>query len=67
MVWSDVQVVQIIGRVHRIGQKETVHVFKLMAVLTTDIHMSNLARSKSVMLSSLLTKAPDDSKFSMVY
>ena len=38
-----------------------------MAVLTTDIHMSNLARSKSVMLSSLLTKAPDDSKFSMIY
>jgi hypothetical protein len=49
-------VVQIIGRAHRYGQERTVHVYKLLAVGTTDVIMASLAKDKDVMLQALVTK-----------
>ncbi len=55
-VWSQQSVVQIIGRAHRYGQERTVHVYKLLAVGTTDVIMASLARDKDVMLQALVTR-----------
>jgi len=55
-VWSQQSVVQIIGRAHRYGQERTVHVYKLLAVGTTDVIMASLAKDKDVMLQALVTK-----------
>ncbi len=48
--------VQIIGRAHRYGQEQIVHVYKLLAVGTTDVIMASLAKDKDVMLQALVTK-----------
>ena len=54
--WSQQSVVQIIGRAHRYGQKRIVHVYRLLAVGTTDVIMASLAKDKDVMLQALVTK-----------
>ncbi|KAM6491331.1 P-loop containing nucleoside triphosphate hydrolase protein [Amanita muscaria] len=56
MVWSDQATIQIIGRAHRLGQEKPVHVYHLLAVGTTDVIISSMAREKNDMLKALLTR-----------
>ncbi|KAM6488893.1 P-loop containing nucleoside triphosphate hydrolase protein [Amanita muscaria] len=56
MVWSDQATVQIIGRAHRLGQTRPVHVYHLLAIGTTDVIISSMAREKNDMLQALLTR-----------
>lgn len=60
-MWSDVHTVQIIGRVHRLGQKNTVRVYRITALKTTDVVMSSMAREKNEMLEALVSTAPNES------
>ncbi|KAM6488891.1 P-loop containing nucleoside triphosphate hydrolase protein [Amanita muscaria] len=56
MVWSDQAKVQIVGRAHRLGQTRPVHVYHLLAIGTTDVIISSMAREKDEMLQALLTR-----------
>ena len=56
MVWSDQATVQIVGRAHRLGQTRPVYVYHLLAVGTTDVIISSMAREKNDMLQALLTR-----------
>jgi SNF2 family DNA or RNA helicase len=56
-VWSDQATTQIIGRAHRFGQRKKVHVYQILAVGTTDVIITSLAREKNAMLQALLSKS----------
>ncbi|KAF9494556.1 hypothetical protein BDN71DRAFT_1507539 [Pleurotus eryngii] len=55
-IWSQVGVEQIIRRSARLMQDKPVHIYYLIALQTTDVLMSTLAREKGEMLETLLTK-----------
>ncbi|KAF4598990.1 hypothetical protein EYR40_006078 [Pleurotus pulmonarius] len=55
-IWSQVGTEQIIGRSARLTQEHPVHVYHLVALGTTDVLMSTMAREKGEMLRTLFTK-----------
>ncbi|KAJ8474911.1 hypothetical protein ONZ45_g15788 [Pleurotus djamor] len=58
--WSQVGVEQIIGRCARLTQEKPVHIYYLLALQTTDVLMTTLAREKGEMLDTLLTRGGNE-------
>jgi SNF2 family DNA or RNA helicase len=56
--WSQVLANQITGRAHRRGQTKTVKVFHIVALYTTDVLMSEVARAKGEMLMAFVARQP---------
>lgn len=54
--WSEVLVEQIIGRAWRRGQEKTVRVYNMIALGTTDVMMSAMAKTKGDMLRAFVMK-----------
>ncbi|KDQ27212.1 hypothetical protein PLEOSDRAFT_1106091 [Pleurotus ostreatus PC15] len=60
MIWSQVGTEQIIGRAARLTQENAVHVYHLVALGTTDVLMSTMAREKGEMLATLFSKEKNE-------
>jgi len=58
--WSQVLANQITGRAHRRGQTKAVKAFQMIALHTTDVLMSEVARAKGEMLQAFVAREPGE-------
>jgi SNF2 family DNA or RNA helicase len=61
-MWSQIPLDQFVGRAHRIGQEDIVHLFVMVGMETVDVLMVNQSYAKGSLLDSFLHKGKNTGK-----